>query len=66
MKRIGAEKQQAIDLFKKRIEDLIEENPRHLPQWTYADLIGAAYLIEEYSYQLDFLARLQRALSRRV
>jgi len=61
-----AEKQQTINSFKKRIEELIEENPRHLPQWIYADLIGAAYLIEEYSYQLDFIARLEKALSRRV
>jgi len=60
------EKQQTINSFKKRVEELVEENPKQLPQWTYADLIGAAYLIEEYSYQLDFLARLQRALSRRV
>jgi len=59
-------KQQTINSFKKRIEELVEENPRHLPQWTYADLMGAAYLIEEYSYQLDFLTRLQKALSRRV
>jgi len=60
------DRQQTINLFKKRIEELIEENPRQLPQWTYADLIGAAYLLEEYSCQLDFLARLQKALSRRV
>jgi len=60
------DKQQTINLFKKRVEDLIEENPRQLPRWTYADVIGAAYLIEEYSYQSDFLARLERALSRRV
>jgi len=60
------DRQKTINLFKKRVEDLIEENPRHLPQWTYADLMGAAYLIEEYSYYLDFIARLQKALSRRV
>jgi len=59
-------KQQKINSFKKRIEELTEENPRHLPQWTYADLIGAAYLIEEYSYQLDFITRLEKALLRRV
>jgi len=59
-------KKQTINSFKKRIEELIEKNPRQLPQWTYADLIGAAYLIEEYSYQLDFIARLEKALSRRV
>jgi len=59
-------KQQTMNSFKKRVEELIEENPRHLPQWTYADVAGAAYLIEEYSYQLDFIARLEKALLRRV
>jgi len=60
------DKKQTINSFQKRVEELVEENPRHLPQWTYADLTGATYLIEEYSYQLDFIARLERALSRRV
>jgi len=60
------EKQQTINSFKKRVEELVEKNPKQLPQWTYADVAGAAYLLEEYSYQLDFIACLEKSLSRKV
>jgi len=60
------DKQQTINSFDKRTEELIKKSTGQLPQWTDADLKAARCLLAEYFYQLEFIARLEKALSRRV